>query len=132
MKEKIKSLEKVLAESEVKELIKRIGPHIDSRYDYTYAPTYVKGRSDVCAVKRMAEDGSSYGFDTVYLVWKDKKGTIRHHKLIDSRYTKDYIHIDELVEDKEQIKIKVRSGGSYSGQAWEKDFKISKKELGVK
>jgi hypothetical protein len=127
-----KKLEQILEGTEVKRLIDELGPHIDSRVDFTYDPEYVKGREDVCAVKRMAENGSSYGFDTVYLVWKDTEGVIKSRKLVDSRYTKDYLHIREITESQEQIIIKVGSNGDYSGHPGDQVYEISKKELGIK
>jgi len=80
----------------------------------------------------MAEDGSTYGFDTIYLVWKDKEGKINHKKLTDSRSTKDYIHIEEVKEEKDKIIVRVRSGGSYSGHPWKKTIEIKKEEIGIK
>jgi hypothetical protein len=114
---------------DAKSLIDRIGPSLG--YDLTYSPEYPKTRKDVCAVKRLAENGSTYGYDTIYLVWKNKKG-INHEELINSSSSKDYIHIDSIVETKDNIVVKVGSGGSYSGSAWKRSIERNKKNLGLK
>ena len=33
------------------------------------------------AVRRMAENGTNYGFDTIYLVWKDAEGKLKYREL---------------------------------------------------
>jgi hypothetical protein len=114
---------------EAKSLVDRLGPHI--RYDFTYEPFFPKTRKDVCAVRRLAEDGSSYGYDTIYLIWKS--GDILFHRVIaDSSDTKDYISIDDVFEDEKDIVVKYGSGGSYSGSAWKREYRQSKKSLGLK
>jgi hypothetical protein len=110
----------VLTETEVRAFIDRTGPHIDARYDYTYPPEYPEGRADVCAVRRLAENGSSYGFDTLYLVWKRPSGSIGYRTIADSRASKDYLHIDKITADGDTVTVAYRSGGSFSGQPFEK------------
>jgi hypothetical protein len=126
---------KEIKKSEAESLVDRLGPHI-SRCDFTYTPAFPKTRKDICAVKRLAEDGHSYGFDTIYLIWKNEMvfrthNKLCHEKLVDSRISKDYIHIDEIIEDKENIIIKVYSGGSFSGQSWKKEYQRKKSDLGL-
>jgi len=95
---------------EAKSLVDRFGPHIDSKYDFTYDPVFPETRKDVWAVRRMAEDGSSYGFDTIYLLLRAGE-ELNHEKIADSRATKDYIHIDEVLEYGSDIVVKYGSGG---------------------
>ena len=120
---------KEIKKSEAKSLVDKLGPHI-SNCDFTYAPAFPETRKDICAVRRLAEDGHSYGFDTVYLIWKNNEG-LQHEQLIDSRSSKDYIHIDDVIEDKENIIVNVYSGGSFSGQSWKKEYQRKKSDLGL-
>jgi hypothetical protein len=113
---------------EAKSLVDKLGPHI--KYDFTYDPIYPTTRKDVCAIRRLAENGSSYGFDTIYLIWKSK-GELKNKHLIDSESTKDYINIDEVIEDKNHIIVKLSSGGSFSGYPWKRDCIIKKSELNL-
>ena len=127
----VKNKMKEIKPNEAKSLVDRLGPHIDSRYDFTYDPVFPKTREDICAVKRMAENGSSYGFDTIYLLWRADE-EINYEHLIDSKSTKNYIHIDTVLEDQDDIVVKIYSGGSYSGSPWRKQYRRSKKRLGLK
>ena len=111
-----------LTVKKVKDLIDRVGPSLG--YDFTYDPVFPEGRRDVCAVRRLAENGSTYGYDTIYLVWRGKDGKIQYRELINSRSSKDYIHIDGVREENGKIVVEVGSGGSYSGSAWHKSIKV--------
>ncbi|MEM7819349.1 MAG: hypothetical protein QXD48_00790 [Candidatus Aenigmatarchaeota archaeon] len=102
-----------------KNLVKRIGPKLG--YDYLSGEKQLEGKN-VAAFVWAAENGSTYGYDTVYLVWKDKKGKINYEELTNSRYDKAYLSIDELREEGDKIIIKVK------GRKYER----SKKELGLK
>ena len=126
---KAEAARKLLAK-EAKRLIDRIGPRLG--YDYTYPPSFPDSRQDICAVRRMAEDGSEYGFDTIYLVWRDKNGELKHRELINSRSTKDYIHIKKVREENNKVVIEVFSGGSYSGSPWNQTIEIPIAELNLK
>lgn len=107
---------------EAKYLIDRIGPSLGS--DFTYNPVFPEGRKDVCAIRRSAENGSDYGFDIIYLVWKESDGSIKHKEIKNSRSTKDYIHIESVEVEKEGgISVKFGSGGSYSGVPWSESMK---------
>ena len=107
-----------LSTKQVMVLIDKRGPSLGCG-DYTYPPVFPNNRRDVCAVRRMAENGFSYGFDTIYLVWVDSEGTIQHREIVNSRDTKDYIDIRSISADGDTITIKYGSGGSYSGTPWE-------------
>jgi hypothetical protein len=100
---------------QVMALINRVGPHIDARYDYTYSPIFPEGRTDVCAVKRMAENGSSYGYDTLYLVW-EKDGKLQYREIANTRSSKDYIHIEKVTADGPVVTVEYGGGGFFSGE----------------
>jgi hypothetical protein len=94
-------------------LVKRMGEKLGC--DYLKGVTRLEGR-DVAAMVWSAENGSTYGYDAVYVVWKDKSGKLRHSELVDSRRTKDYLSVDSIAEeagDKEKVSVKV-NGLSYS------------------
>lgn len=113
-----------LTAREVKVLIDRVGPSLGS--DLTYKPVFPEGRTDVCAVRRMAENGHSYGFDTIYLVWKELDGSVKHEEIKNSRSTKDYINIDSVVVMEDgSVSVKFGSGGSYSGVPWSESMKVA-------
>ncbi len=109
--------QQVLTSQEAKDHVNRVGPRLGSG-DFTYNPVFPETRKDVCAVRRTSEDGHSYGFDTIYLIWKDEVGKIHHKKLTNSRRTKDYIHINSVEADGDRVTVKFGSGGSYSGSPW--------------
>jgi hypothetical protein len=125
-KHKKREAERMLFAEEAKSLIAKVGPKLG--YDYTESPVFPKGRTDVCAVRHSAEDGYSYGYDTIYLVWRSKDG-IKYRELINTSYSKDYVHIERVYVKNGMIVVEVRSGGSYSGSPWEKSIKISLAEL---
>ena len=126
--ERIKTV--TLSKEEAKSHVDAIGPSLG--YDFTYDPEYPKTRKDVAAVRRLAENGSTYGYDTIYLVWKTKTGEIESKELMDSSTSKDYLCIRGVREERDKIVVKVSTGGSYGGKAWEKDIEVSKKEIGMK
>ncbi|HWQ59562.1 MAG TPA: hypothetical protein VN420_00225 [Candidatus Fimivivens sp.] len=103
---------------EARGYIGRIGPSLG--YDFTYSPAFPKGRQDVCLVVHAAEDGSSYGFDTLYLVWKDEDGRLRNRELGNTRNSKDYISSSSIEVEEDMVKVKFGSAGAYSGSPWEK------------
>jgi hypothetical protein len=110
----------VLKDDEAKALIDKIGPHLG--YDHTYSPVFPENRNDVCAVNRMVENGSTYGYNIIYLVWKDASRRINYAELINTRSSKDYMSIDGIIAENNSITVKVSSGGSYSGKAWKKEI----------
>ncbi|MFH0803660.1 MAG: hypothetical protein V1877_00895 [Candidatus Tagabacteria bacterium] len=113
-----------LTAKEAKSLINRIGPRLG--YDYTHEPEFPEGRNDVCAVVHTTENGSTYGYDTVYLVWKEPDGTVKHEEIRNSRSTKDYIHIKSVKVKKDgSISVEFGSGGSYSGVPWSESMKVA-------
>lgn len=120
---KIKKMEN-LTEREAMSLIDRVGPSLG--YDNTYNPVFPKGRTDVCVVVRLAENGTDYGFDTVYLVWKESDGSIKHKEIKNSRSTKDYINVSSVeIKEDGSVSVSFGSGGSYSGVPWSESMKIA-------
>ena len=114
-----------LTAKEAMALIDRVGPSLGCG-DFTYGPVFPEGRTDVCAVRRMAENGRDYGFDTIYLVWKEPDGSLKHKEIKNSRSTKDYINIDSVVVGEDGgVSVKFGSGGSYSGVPWSESMKIA-------
>ena len=107
----------------------RIGPSLG--YDITRDPVFPERRRDVCAVIRTAENGSTYGYDTAYLLWIRGDG-ITHTRICDTADTKDYMHIDEIDDNGQEISVRLRSGGSFSGTPWNTEYKIPKNRHGIK
>lgn len=118
-----------LNSKDVKEMIDLVGPGLG--YDLTYDPLFPETRKDVCAVRRLAENGSTYGFDTIYLVWSGNN-KLNFKELINSKSDKDYINIGKVYERGDSIIVEVSSGGSYSGGPWKKDLEVSKKSINLK
>jgi len=104
---------------QARNLIKRIGHKLG--YDYLSQEKQLPGKN-IAAIVWAAENGSTYGFDTVYLVWKDKKGEIQYKEITNSRSTKAYLQVDAIREDDKNIIVEVK-GNTY---------KISKAELNLK
>lgn len=119
----------MLTAEEAKRLVDRIGPSLG--YDLTYEPMFPPGRQDIAVVDRLVENGSSYGFDIVYAVWKKPDGELAYRKLIDTQSSKDYIRIDEVLVENGRIIVKVSSGGSYSGKPWKKVLTLDLSALGL-
>ena len=114
-----------LTAKEAKDLVDQLGPSLGCG-DFTYEPIFPRGRTDVCAVRRMAENGRDYGFDTIYLVWKEPDGSIKHKEIKNSRATKDYIHIDSVaVNEDGSVSVRFGSGGSYSGVPWDESMRVA-------
>lgn len=117
---------------QVKRLIDRIGPHIDDRYDHTYRPEFPAERTDVCAVRRLCENGSSYGYDTLYLVWEMGSGKLAYRRLTDTQSSKDYLNVGAIREEGDEIVLEYHSGGSFSGNPFQRTFRIKRSDLGLK
>lgn len=113
-----------LTPQEAKSLIERVGPKLG--YDFTSQPVFPEGRKDVCVVKHTAENGSDYGYDVVYLVWKTPDGQVKHAEVANSRATKDYVHLRSVkVNDDGSVSVDFGSGGSYSGVPWDETMKVA-------
>ena len=100
---------------EVKALIDRIGPSLG--YDHTHAPVFPENRKDVCAVSRLVENGDSYGYDVIYLVWYDNG--MKYREIANTRETKDYLHVENISVQDDAVSVSFGSGGSFSGNPWE-------------
>ena len=112
-----------LTEQEIVDLMKKIGERLG--YDHTSAPIFAEGREDVAVAKHTTEDGSSYGYDSVYVMWKNTDGSICYQKILDTKISKDYLHIEEIphVEDTELVAT-ISSGGSFSGIPFKKTVRV--------
>lgn len=115
-----------LPPEDAKNYVERISPSLG--YDYTGEPIYPPNRKDIAVVRRMVENGCSYGYDIIYLVWKID-GEIRAKPLIDSRDSRDYIHIKSVKVTEDGISVEVYSGGSYSGTPWSKKIEVPFSQL---
>lgn len=113
----------MIPESEVHTLIKSVGVRLG--YDHFGGVTYPEDRLDICAAKWTTEDGRTYGYDTIYLVWKDEDGRLRYREIANSKSTKDYIHVSEVAMNGDKVVVKFGSGGSYSGTPWEREITSS-------
>ena len=110
--------------TEAHRLIARVGPHLGCG-DLTHYPAFPEGRQDVCAIRHTAENGSDYGYDTIYLVWRGDDGALHHRPLRDTRSSKDYLHIRSITVDGENVKVEYGSGGSFSGSPWNSQAVVS-------
>lgn len=112
-----------LTKQEAMNLITRVGPSLGCG-DFTYSPSYPDGRNDVAAVQRMAEDGHSYGFDVIYLVWKDQDGKIHYKELVNSRSTKDYLNVTKITCEGDNVTVELGTAGTYSGNPWKGELSL--------
>lgn len=112
----------MLTAREAKDYIARVGERLG--YDHAAEPIFPEGRDDVAVVKHTTEDGSSYGFDAIYVVWRDPAGEIRHLDLIDSRASRDYIHVEAVRIEEGNLIVCVKSGGTMSSAAWEEKIAV--------
>ncbi len=94
-------------EEQTKNLITRIAPRLGC--DYLGAVMRLKG-FEVGAACFTTENGSTYGYDTLYLVWKDRNGTLQHQTLMDTRLTKDYINLQSIDMKDGTVTVKTGSG----------------------
>lgn len=99
-----------LTEQEVKTLIDEVGDCIDSFYDYTQSPIFPENRNDVCAVVRTTENGISYGYDTLYLVWKSGR-SIRYKEIKKTQEDKASIIIKSVKMTNNVVILKFLVGG---------------------
>ncbi len=106
----------IIAPEEARNYISKIAPMLGC--DFTYAPSFPEGRQDVCVVSHAAEDGTSYGFDTLYLVWKMQDGKIQHREIANSRTTKEYIGIRSIKVEGDKVTVEYGGSGVYSGSPW--------------
>jgi len=93
---------------QARNLVKRIGSKLG--YDYLRSEKQLEGKN-VAAIVWGTENGSTYGFDTVYLIWESREGGIEYKEITNSRSTKDYLSVDEIKEDTDNIIVKVNGIG---------------------
>ncbi|MCA9460250.1 MAG: hypothetical protein KC550_06905, partial [Nanoarchaeota archaeon] len=116
-------------ETQVKNHLIDIAPRL-SQHDYISKMQKLDQKNLGVAVFT-SENGSSYGFDTAYLVWKDRRGRMRHRELKNTRENKDYVSINKVSQTNSSLSIQLGSGGSYSGNSWNNDFDIPLSSLGL-
>jgi len=103
---------------QAKNLVKSIGPKLG--YDYLKDNKQLSGEN-VAVLVWGTENGSTYGYDTVYLVWKDKNGKLNHREITDSRCSKAYLSADIKGKGKDII-VDVKGN----------EYEFSRKELDLK
>ncbi|MFM1848739.1 MAG: hypothetical protein RL417_2213, partial [Pseudomonadota bacterium] len=102
---------------EARNLIERIGSKLG--YDHLSAFQEIPG-ADIAAVTFTSENGRDYGFDTVYLVWRDGAGEVQSRRLLRaSEYTS--IRRCALVDGEVEVVI---------GAGREEVFKIPARDIG--
>lgn len=75
--------------------------------DYTKLPEQIAGRKDLAYMIYSSENGSSFGFDTLYLGYKDKNGEIKSKDVLRGRW---YIRVNQVNVDENNIYFKYRIG----------------------
>lgn len=80
----------------------------DEFRDHVYAIT-PEGRNDICVARKMLESKQR---DIIYLFW-EKDGVLKNKVLMDSKKTGKFLHVNEIVVDKEKIVVRVDSGEGY-------------------
>lgn len=113
----------VLTAKEAQDLVTRLGPSLGCG-DFTYGARFPKGRTDVCVVRRMAENGRDYGYDTLYLIWKNKEGALRHYHIVDSSRTKNYLEVDKITADGDQVTVSYSGSGYAAPEKGEKTLRL--------
>lgn len=94
----------------------------------SYSAVFPADRHDVCVVRRSVDNGKNYGYDTIYLVWRNEREQMRQLWLIDSSESRDYIRIDSIRIQTDKAIVAVKSGGMMSGRgAWNETFEIDLK-----
>jgi len=74
--------------------VDRIGPHIGGpTCDYTDGVHFPDGVTNVCAVRRFAENGRDYGYDTIYVLWLKHNGELGCREVTNTKPTKGYVSI---------------------------------------
>ncbi len=105
-------MRELLNKAEVKSFIDRIGERLGC--DFTYAPSFPKGNEDICLVTRAVENGHSYGYSVVYLVWKIN-GTLRYREIENTKSSKDNLYYKNLRIENNTLRFTLEKSGTYSG-----------------
>jgi len=112
--------------STVEKVARNVGDYLG--YDTNYPPIFPKGRRDVAAIRRMTENGSTYGYDTIYLVWK-VDGELCFREVENTKGCKDYMSLDSIVVEGDKVKVQYGSGGIMDGTGWTDTASFSLKSL---
>ena len=93
---------------EAKSLVDKLGPSDRIGYGtqqgcFTQTPVFPENRRDICAVVRSVAPRASFGYDTLYLLWKNDN--ILKDRRIHSTNQSHRIYINAIQETDEQIVI---------------------------
>lgn len=75
--------------------------------DYTKFPEQIGGREDLAYMIYSSENGQNFGFDTLYLGYRDKNNVVKIKAILRERW---YIRIIEVGIEGNQIRFKYRIG----------------------
>lgn len=119
------SIGATISPEEAREYVSAIAPKLG--FDFTSGPFFPNNRKDVCVMKHSSENGKDYGYDTIYILWNNclfdsQKGEIKHEVIADSKLSKDYLHIKEIISKEGEITVKYENGGTYSGSPMKFQF----------
>ncbi len=107
---------------QAKNLVMTIGPKLG--FDYMRVAKRLEGEN-VAAMIWATENGSTYGYETVYLVWKDKSGQLRYRILRDSKRSRESLEASINTEENNILVNVEEDKSTYR-------FRVSKKELDLK
>ena len=88
-------------------LIKKVGEKLG--YDYMTGSTKLKGE-DIAVLIWATENGSTYGYETVYLVWKNKDGKLKHKTITSNS---NYLTIKSFAIENNYVFIDIKNAGEY-------------------
>lgn len=89
-------------------------------------------KEDLAVIVWASDRVGDYRYDTAYLVWKNKN-ELKGREIADSKGTKEYIHINDIIENGEDIFIKLNythpiCDNKYKNNR-ESKYRIKKKDL---
>ena len=99
-----KKMDLTVGEQQVNSYLIKFGPRI-SKYDYLYDLKYPSGREDICVATWACSNGHNFGYDTVFLIWKNEKGIMCHQAYASSNNTQDYLPLGGIAIYGQEIRI---------------------------
>ena len=112
---------KSISSEEATKYINQIGARLGC--DFTYSPSFVEGNDTVCLVTRAVEDGHSYGYSVVYVVWKNDSG-VQAREVQNTKSSKDNLYYKDLKIEDGKLKFNLQVSGTYSGRPSQRDVEI--------
>ena len=76
-------------------------------FDYTKLPEFIPGREDLAYMIYSSDNGVSFGFETLYLGYKDKDGKVMVKAIL---IESGYIHISQVYVEGNNVHFKYRVG----------------------